>query len=374
MSAPGPVTIAPMRRRLFVRLALVLGSLTVVLVTGEILARVLVPERAPIRFEQNVKMLEHQDRAGASKVLEHDPELFWRLIPDTVLAETDWPLRGRIANAQGFRETLPIARAKPAGEVRIFFLGDSCTFGTGLLPEQGFVQRTEEFLRERHPGARIECVNAGVPGYTSFQGWRLLETKVLGFDPDLVVITFGWNEISLWDGKGDVEHHEAWVAERPPSLFAWSRLAQLAVRRTSGDGEVPGSSEEDRRLRLTPDEFRATLERFRGTSREREVALLVVVWPIPQNFAADPRGSPENRFEVQRIAREFGESLELVPGGPRAEVDLIGVARGLLAEHGLAGLFLDHVHGTALANEAFARAIAEKLDPWLAERLRRGGL
>jgi hypothetical protein len=101
------------------------------------------------------------------------------------------------------------------------------------------------------------------------------------------------------------------------------------------------------------------------------VALLVVVWPIPQNFDASTNTElTPDRFVVQQNARAFGSSLDFVPSGSGAMVDLVEVARALFPEHGLAGLFQDHVHGTVFANDAYARAIADKIEPWLVEKLR----
>jgi lysophospholipase L1-like esterase len=343
--------------------------LVVALALGEIVARAFAPAAPPIRFQENEKMLEHIGRAQSASVLDYDPELFWRLKPDLVVSETDWPLPGRISNAQGFREDHEIPRAKPKGEVRALFLGDSCTFGTGLHWQDGFVNRTEVHLREKHPQAAIECINAGVPGYSVFQGWRFLETRGFAFDPDLVVITFGWNSIALWDTLGDREHYEAWRASRPPEILAWSRLAELAWKRPSAE-QASDPEDGPRKLRLTPEEDRAVLQEIAGACRAHGVSLLVVVWPIPANF--DPSTSTNltpDRFLVQENARAFGRSLEFVPSGSGALVDLVEVARALFPEQGIAGLFQDHVHGTVLANDAYARAIAEKIEPWLAARL-----
>ncbi len=360
-------------RRISLRLGLVLLSLVLALGLGEILARRFLPAEPPIRFRENLEMLEQGGRGQAASVLENDPELFWKLKPDLVLPDTDWPLPGRISNAQGFREDHPIPLRKPEGEVRILFLGDSCTFGTGLLLRDGFVDRTEAYLRERHPGATIECINAGVPGYSVFQGGRFLESRGFEFAPDLVVLTFGWNSIAKWDARGDIEHYEAWKASRPPGGLAWSRLAEIAWNRSPPE-QASEPEAGARKLRLTPEEDRSVLESIGAACRARGVALLVVVWPIAENFVEKPgTDPPANRFAVQENARAFGRSLDFVPPGSGAVVDLVEVARALFPVHGLSGLFQDLVHGTVFANDAYARAIADKLDPWLAEKRRLRG-
>jgi hypothetical protein len=100
-------------RRILSRLGLVLLVFVTVFALGELLARRLFPAELPVRFQENEKMLKRIGREQSASVLEVDPELFWRLKPDLVVPETDWPLPGRISNAQGFREDHAIPRAKP---------------------------------------------------------------------------------------------------------------------------------------------------------------------------------------------------------------------------------------------------------------------
>ena len=78
---------------------------------------------------------------------------------------------------------------KKSGVFRIVCLGDSCThFGPDSYPDMLRV-----YLDEMAPG-KFEVINAGVIGYTSFQGRRLLESEVLDWSPDLVTVYFGWND------------------------------------------------------------------------------------------------------------------------------------------------------------------------------------
>jgi hypothetical protein len=163
---------------------------------AEILSRVLAPERPLVRLEQFTRIVEDRHKFHFEDIFQSDPDLFWRLAPGIRLPDDAWPMFGLISNQQGVREDHEIPSAKNDDEIRILFLGDSCTFGYRLAFEDTYVQRTEALLREKFPGISIDCINAGVPGYTLFQGWRLLETRGLRFQPDLVVLSFGWNEIA----------------------------------------------------------------------------------------------------------------------------------------------------------------------------------
>ena len=59
------------------------------------------------------------------------------------------------------------------GVTRILFLGDSVTYGTGLSQGLTIPDRLEVQLNESGTG-RVEVLNAGVPGYSTFQSERYL--------------------------------------------------------------------------------------------------------------------------------------------------------------------------------------------------------
>jgi len=109
-----------------------------------------------------------------------DALLFWR------------PVAGRPPfNAAGLRDDEETSTHKPGGELRILALGDSCTFLGEPLP---WPDRLEERLNAAARGNRIRVLNAGVPAWSSLQGRRYLLSRGLAFEPDLVIVYFGWND------------------------------------------------------------------------------------------------------------------------------------------------------------------------------------
>ncbi len=348
-------------KEILIRFGLVAVSATLVLALGEIALRLFSPPEPSIRFQQRQENSRRIQRLDIASVIENDPELFWRLAPGRRMSEDEGWARGVISNRQSLREDHEIPRPKPAGETRILFLGDSCTFGTGLLHHQGYVDRVEQRLDARHGGA-VECVNAGVPGYTLFQGWRFLETRGFDLEPDLVALTFGWNDRSEWDGLGDLKHFEALSAARPPASLRWSRIAArafsaLATRRAPE--AIAGG-----RPRVLPEEFRSLLGEIHAGARRRGVDLLLLVWPGRFNVDPEPSGA---RTAYQMALYRYGSrELRFGPEDGSGHLDLVALVQDLRARHTPDELFLDHVHGTDLTNDAMAAAIADKIDPWLA--------
>lgn len=127
------------------------------------------------------------------KLFEYDEELFWRTIPNT-----------DFTNAQGFRGSEDVSVGKSASVVRILILGDSCSF----LGRTLYTDFLREKLRQDQPNTTFEIINASVPGYTSFQGKKLLQ-ELLKYQPQYVCIYFGWNDHwILPSGYSDQYHYE----------------------------------------------------------------------------------------------------------------------------------------------------------------------
>ena len=70
-------------------------------------------------------------------------------------------------------------------------IGDSNTFGWTVDDGANWPAQLEGRLRAVRPG--VEVVNAGVWGYTLYQGRRRFE-EMLAFHPDMVIISFGAND------------------------------------------------------------------------------------------------------------------------------------------------------------------------------------
>lgn len=115
-----------------------------------------------------------------------DPYLFWRLKP---VPNDEF----HAVNPQGFRGK-EISFNKTKNTYRIFCIGDSCTFGIAVKYYEAYPFFLENLLNRASQGTKYEVINAGVPGYSSFQGLRHLERDILKYKPDLVIASFGWND------------------------------------------------------------------------------------------------------------------------------------------------------------------------------------
>ena len=354
---------------LWSRLVLALAATLVALALGELAARTLLPPPPMVVWQQFADIAERTNAVPAEEIFANDPELFWRLAPDIERPDGSGPLFGTISNSQGLREDHDIPKRKGKGDIRLLFLGDSCTFGEHLSHTESYVQGVEDTLRSGFPQVGIECINAGVPGYTLFQGWRFLETQGYGYDPDVVVLYFGWNEGASWGNMSDPEQYDAIQARLPVRPLQWSRICQMlwqaAGSSTPDEPDESTRSGRRPRPRLRPDEFRDLLSRIHESTRRRGVELLLLVGPHRNNIARNARARSPYQTEVY----DYGRGIAFGPDRSPGYVDTVPAIQAMARSYPTSALFHDPVHPTALTNRHIAGLVAAKLDPWLRARL-----
>ena len=97
-------------------------------------------------------------------------------------------------NSLGYRGE-EFEQPKPDDVYRIVAIGGSTTYGTGVTDDyrQSYPYQLQDYLRE-NGFPQVEVINAGVPGYTSYESFINLQMRVLSLDPDLIIIYHGIND------------------------------------------------------------------------------------------------------------------------------------------------------------------------------------
>lgn len=284
----------------------------------------------------------------------HDHLLFWSLRPHAKAPDgTPW------INRDGLRG--PELRSKEPGEFRILSLGESTTFAPQMPYEQSYSAVLERYLNAEPRETRVRVMNAGVPGYTLFQGVHFLLHRAMPFEPDLVLLYFGYNDFLpvafLADRAGDEDSKEGGFNDW--ELFELrqttrGRLAgfmmdhsnfyrgvlQLMVRKRA---EEP--RRDVHRKRRVPLRHRERLLALaRDFSREEAIELVIVI-PIYREFG-----------DHIALLRSFSEAN----GIPTVDLPAMLTKRFGKLRH---AFFLDPLHPTPAAHRVIAESIFQVISP-----------
>ncbi len=148
------------------------------------------------------------------KLFQQDEELFWETIPGT-----------EFTNSQGFRGDQDVEVENRHDAIRILVLGDSCSF----LGRKLYVDFLHDQLSKDYPELSFEVINASVPGYTSFQGEKVL-ASLMQYKPHYACIYFGWNDHwILPSGYSDQFHFDLIHSFKVVQLaqIMWARIIDM---------------------------------------------------------------------------------------------------------------------------------------------------
>lgn len=269
--------------------------------------------------------------AKQSGIFEGDPLLLWRLKPN--LDRAVWDFTVLSTNSEHLRvehvgETL---EAKQPGTIRIVCLGDSVTFGfrvpvvwpdkpTEFDPEWlPFPMLLEKQLRAANPGREIEVVTMAVPGYTSHQGLAWLQRDIARLKPDLLTVSFGWNDASLSDAadRDAIRTNASAVAVRwlidHSQAFAhatrWLRTRE-ANKQLAAKQAQPQSQPRPRRpsARVSQQEYLANMLAIERLAREHGAAVIVIAAPYRDHSPEAPEADAmlEYRAALKSTMTERG--------------------------------------------------------------------
>jgi len=97
-------------------------------------------------------------------------------------------------NSYGLR-TPEFEKEKPDNTFRIFTLGGSTTWGAGTSDDETWPAHLQKIINEKITDKEVEVINAGTPGGTTKSEYGSIKNKLLFFDPDLIIMYDGWNDI-----------------------------------------------------------------------------------------------------------------------------------------------------------------------------------
>ncbi|MGH7505866.1 MAG: SGNH/GDSL hydrolase family protein, partial [Longimicrobiales bacterium] len=204
--------------------------------------------------------------------------------------------------------------AKPEGTVRIAVLGASHVMGTGVANGETFPDVLEERLNATAGGPRYEVLNFASGGLSPLDHLYLLETKVAGFHPDVVVYVM----------QEDVEHfaaiHLADVVQlgvEIPYAYLRDLVERLEVNQTTSPEVIL--------QRLTP--HAAQIETWAESSMAEAIRAMAAR-PIAVYLPRTQRAAPADQIHgiLRRVVQAGYDTIDLHAVYQGYDVDELSVA------------------------------------------------
>lgn len=258
------------------------------------------------------------------------PKKEWRIQPHHYLNYSLTPhfQRDKLShNSLGYRGHE--FSTKTDSTFRIVCLGGSTTYTEMVNDNQKtYPALLENLLKDEYNYSNIEVVNAGAPGYNSWESLINLEFRVLDLDPDLVIVYHGTNDVHprlilpnnyVSDNSG---RRVQWAFPET-SIYDKSTLLRIFRRKfgysvpvrlsglVSRDNGIGGMDKQEVLNQNPPIFFERNLKSMVGLTKIHGVRILLATWassPNKNDYAATPaylRGFKEGNEVVKKVGKEL---------------------------------------------------------------------
>jgi lysophospholipase L1-like esterase len=255
-----------------------------------------------------------------STIFEADPLLLWRLKPN--LDRVVWDFTVVSTNSEHLRSVDPLQSLKPKqpGTIRIVCLGDSVTFGYRVpavwadkpaeydpewLP---YPMLLEKHLREGNPGRTIEVITMAVPGYTSHQGLAWLRRDLDRLNPDLLTVSFGWNDVSFSDAPDREAIDTKWRSVAVRWLIDKSQAFAHATNWLRSSQQA-GSTIRKPVTRVSGQEYLDNFRQMIGLARAQGANVVVIGAPYRDPVTNPPEAELMGRYRAS--LRSFAQQNQI---------------------------------------------------------------
>lgn len=256
---------------------------------------------------------------------------------------------GREVNSDGFRGS-SLSEFKSNNSLRILCLGDSTTFGVGIIESKDTYCSQLKKLIEEDKGLNVEVINAGVPGYTSFQGLNSLKIKFSNYTPDIVITYFGNNDASSLFHKMDKNINVFPEAFAKTYNFLENSIIYKNLRNVYLDKVYARKYKFVNRV--SPGDYKKNLLEIENVTNS---------WGGKTFFIAPVYFDNEDITKIKKILKSMHIDKENT---------IYLESYFNLTKYTLEELFFDDCHPTIKGHKLIAKAIFEKIEPELDKKIK----
>jgi lysophospholipase L1-like esterase len=288
------------------------------------------------------------------KYYKKDTELFWRIRPNQTIKGEFFVDGVYKINSRGYRD-YEFSENKDPNKKRIIVMGNSCTFGWMVDLEDTYPKRLEKLLNQYLPEPKFEVINAGMTGYSTYQGLRLLKREILKFHPDIIIISYGWNDMCP-SQRVDKEQKfpPQWILDLDDFLsssrfYSFLKFEIMGLMKSKEDS----AGDIDLVYRVSIEDYLKNLEQMAEVARDSGIKVIFLSTPISSAriFLGPGKTSKPhiaNKYYNQAL-REFSQKIKV----PLIDVALLFEDLGDLYDNGRE----EYIHYNAKGHQIIAEAI-----------------
>ncbi|MDH3889833.1 MAG: SGNH/GDSL hydrolase family protein [candidate division Zixibacteria bacterium] len=314
---------------------------------------------APDLYHQNQFFPSNRD-IDFPEVYDRDARLMWRFRPGITTTSRLFSDLDYSINSLGMRgPDLP----DRSDAYRIIAVGNSCTFGWGVSFADTWVHRLQSLLNEQIPGRTVEIINAGVPGYSSFQGKRYLSDDLIALQPDMVLVMFGHNDHfpagrSVSDSAQQLSNSLLIESQNLLSKLRLYRLLRKGLLQLTSEKAEARLDDIGSVKRVSRPEFFANLKEIVRMARSFDVQPVLLIPPVAslENYY---EGTVSNFHHLHQLYQK-----EMVRASQYEEAPVVDLQAAFDNHHTLFDdVTNDPIHFNRQGHIVAARTIAEAVAP-----------
>lgn len=168
----------------------------------------------------------------------------------------------------------------------------------------------QKLLRKSYQN-KLKVFNAGVPGYTSYQGLKYFKTELLSYNPDIIIVCFGWND------HYQSHNHIPDCRQDPPSenllsLINKSRtlsfLYSLVLKIKQSNYKRTGAN---KYRRVPIKNYKNNLTKFTKISKKKNIFIILMTAPYlkPENNENELILETHKRYN--QVVRNLSQKYEI---------------------------------------------------------------
>lgn len=206
-----------------------------------------------------------------------------------------------IHNSLGMRGP-EIIMPKPASRIRIAVLGGSTTYEEFVKDwRKDFARQLESELMRAYPNKDIEVINAGLPGWSSWNDLVNLQFRLIDLDLDMIIVYEGVNDVHARLVKpsayksDDTGNIKQWEKDSCVTLMCFSIVQKITQHEppqfdiaadtypnyhpeSTGYNDILGMTRMEALDKNPPIYFERNLRNIIAVARENGIAVLLSTW------------------------------------------------------------------------------------------------